>query len=112
MRFDLCQESGPQRWRFVVRADAERVLLVRQRVDGLSTWVEMQPGADGRWTAEQTLEPDTYRFSYYVIEGETLLLGGADGLEATAIGPDALEADREAAWPRAATPRRSRAASA
>lgn len=70
----------PQWWRFRVHADAERVLLVKQRPDGTSQWSEMTPDDEGTWHATQPLDAGEYRFTYYLIRGETCLNGGDEGL--------------------------------
>lgn len=74
------------RWRFRVKADAERVLLVQQDPGGISQWAEMSPTGDGAWACEKAMGEGDYRFTYYLVRGQTCLNGGDVGLTAEPLG--------------------------
>jgi len=70
-------------WMFNVDCpSADRVFLVEDCLEGLSTWHEMQKSADGVWEMAYQLSPGRYRFRYYAAEGRTFLNCGTYGLSA------------------------------
>lgn len=78
-----------EKWKFqLTNAKADRVYLVKECLDGISSWLEMAPAPDGHWEAVTTLTPGAYRFNYFTVEGDTFFNGGSVGLTSARIEGD------------------------
>ena len=77
-------EQAGELWHFQVHCGppAERVYLVKESLDGVSTWLEMRRGDVDRWELTDHLTEGRYRFRYYTVEGSVFINGGTAGLRA------------------------------
>jgi hypothetical protein len=84
-------EQTGELWHFSVRSGpAERVYLVKESLDGVSTWLEMRRLDVDRWELTDRLTKGQYRFRYYTVEGSVFINGGTTGLRARRLsGEDA-----------------------
>ena len=74
-------------WTFSVTTapGVERVSLVTENEDGVSTWIDMSPQGQGRWTATRPLGLDGGQVHYLTQEGSTFINCGTHGLRATRL---------------------------
>ena len=76
----MSKQTG-EHWKFTVDCpQADAIYLVRDSVDGLSSWIEMKQNAEGLWEISLRLDKGGYRFRYYMAQDTTVFNCGDAGL--------------------------------